>query len=326
MRVPLCIVMSDSRLFYPLNETIASRNKEIEVPMSVHLLLMLILLLPFSLGNATERPADEPRLKSVFSPSRVTLGDRVSYRTTAVFAPSHSVFFTLPDSTGLMPFVLVHREVKRPENGIALLHTELAVFDVGEYELPPVTVIFRDSTGKETTVLSAPYESIMVEALTDSAMTELLPIKPIKQAYPSWMKYLPAVYVSAAVAAVILFVRLLMKKNIAPSRKPIDFRKEALKQIRRLEKNLEKGMRPEACYEQLSFLIREYLEGAYHIKALEAVTREIGDELEGSGVPHADMLVGLLDQADLVKFAESRPMTEECRVSIDQARKAISSL
>ncbi|MCW8796466.1 MAG: hypothetical protein OQK67_05320 [Chlorobium sp.] len=293
--------------------------------MSARLILMLILLFPFSLGNAAERPADQPRFISVFSPSRVTIGDRVSYRTTAVFDSSLTVSFTLPDSTELMPFVLVHREVKWPENGIAVLHAELAVFDVGEYELPPVTMVFQESTGKKNTHLSAPRGSLMVEALTDSAMTELLPIKPIKQPYTSWAEYLPAVYVLAAVAAVILLVRRLMKKNIEPSRKPLDFRKEALKQISRLEKHLEKGMPPEACYEQLSYLIREYLEGAYHIKALEAVTREIGDELEGSGVPHADMLVGLLDQADLVKFAESRPMTEECRLSIDQAKKAISS-
>jgi len=287
---------------------------------------MLILLLPSSLSVAKEEHADKPQLKSVFSPSRVTLGDRVSYRTTAVFDPSHSVSFMLPGSTGLMPFVLVYREVKMAENGRAVLQTELAVFDVGEYELPPVTVLFRDSTGKETTVLSVPDESIKVEALTDSSMTELLPIKPIKQAYRSWREYLPVVYVAVAVAVVILLVRLLMKKNIKPSRKPVDFRKEALRQVRRLEKNLEKGMPPEACYEQLSFLIREYLEGAYHIKALEEVTSEIAEELERSEVLHADMLIGLLNQADLVKFAESRPMIEESRVSIDQARKAISSL
>ncbi len=84
-------------------------------------------------------------------------------------------------------------------------------------------------------------------------------------------------------------------------------------------------MRPVACYEQLSFLIRQYLEGEYHIKALEAVTREIAEELEERGVPHADMLIGLLDQADLVKFAESRPGIEECRVSLGQAKNVISA-
>jgi len=294
--------------------------------MRVHILLMLILLLPSSLSVAKEEHADKPQLKSVFSPSRVTLGDRVSYRTTAVFDSSRSVSFMLPDSTGLMPFVLVYREETWPEDGRAVLQTELAVFDVGEYELPPVTALFRDSAGKETTVLSVPDESLKVEALTDSSMTELLPIKPIKQAYRSWTEYLPVVYVAGAVAVVILLLRLFMKKNIEPSRKPVDFRKEALRRVRKLEKNLEKGMRPEECYEQLSFLIREYLEGEYHIKALEAVTREIAEELEGSGVLHADMLTGLLDQADLVKFAESRPAIEECRVSLFQAKKAISAV
>lgn len=291
--------------------------------MRVHILLVLLLLFPASLAAAIEEETDAPELKSVFSPSRIAIGDRVSYMVTAAHSPDQTVSFALPDSTRLMPYVLVHQEVTQPEKGIAVLNAELAVFDIGEYQLPAVTVVFHGSPGDEKTVRTTPGGSIVVEALTDSAMTDLLPIKPVKQPYRPWTEYLSPVFVFVAVTVTVILIRLFMKRRTELLCKPVDFRKGTLRKVGKLEKNLEKGLRPEECYEQLSFLIREYLEGEYRIKALEKVTREIGDELEGRAVPHADILIGLLSQADLVKFAESRPVTNECRVSLDQAKAAL---
>ena len=261
--------------------------------------------------------------RHLFSPKEITIGDRISYIVTVEHDPGLTVVFALPDSTRLLPFVSIRQETKRLREQTTVLEAELALFDIGEHALPPVTVTLRDTSGGEKTMQVAPAGAVKVNALTDSSVTELLPIKPVKRPYRPWTDYLFPVFSGVMIITGIILIGYFVRKRTRSPSEPVDPEKDALRKIRKLEKSLEKGMLPEECYERLSYLIREYLEGEYHIRALEGVTNEIKDELSGCSVPHADTLIGLLDQADLVKFAESRPGREDCRVSLDQARKAL---
>lgn len=285
--------------------------------------VILLLFLPFSQPQALA--VEEAAVyRAVFSPAGVTIGDRISYAVTVEHDPGLAVTFTLPDSTRLLPFVLVKQAVKRPRKQMTVLHTELALFDVGEHALPTVTVTVRDTSGNERTEQVAPSGTLMVTALTDSSVTELLPIKPLKQPYRPWTDYLFPVFAGVATVVAIILVGYFVRRRTEPPSEPADIAKDIRRKIRRLEKKLEKGEPPDQCYEQLSFLIREYLERAYRIKALEKVTSEIEGEMSSCSVFHADTLVGLLNQADLVKFAESKPGRKECRLSLDQAKKAVT--
>jgi DNA-binding transcriptional regulator LsrR (DeoR family) len=55
------------------------------------------------------------------------------------------------------------------------------------------------------------------------------------------------------------------------------------------------------------------------------VTQEIAEELAVRRINIREELIKLLDQADLVKFADSRPNIEECSRSLQIAETLIAS-
>ncbi len=262
-------------------------------------------------------------ISASFSPSSATVGDRVA----AVFSVDHAsgraVTFSLPDSKALMPFVLVRSEVRNESGERTVFRAEFAVFDTGEFFLPVVTVSVRDTlSGGENTARVAPPGRIAVRALTDSSMTELLPPKPIRELVRRAGDYLPFLF--AVIAGVLLLVVwMVLRKRMAEPEKHRDRTMEALRELQRLDEELGKELRPDECYERLSFLLRRYLDEQHDIMALEAVTSEIEDELAGRSVSSAGLLVALLEEADLVKFAENRPGVGECRAALSRARDAV---
>lgn len=63
---------------------------------------------------------------------------------------------------------------------------------------------------------------------------------------------------------------------------------------------------------ELTYIIREYLEGRYSIAALESTTSEIIGQLKSTltDPSHQSSLQRILQVADLVKFAKAKPEEE----------------
>jgi hypothetical protein len=82
---------------------------------------------------------------------------------------------------------------------------------------------------------------------------------------------------------------------------------EKLEELRMAE--LWKKDRVKEHQTQLSFIVREYLENRYQIKALESTTAEITRDLNTAELEAKDVseLRDLLQIADLVKFAKAKP-------------------
>lgn len=294
-------------------------RKKYNIPQAFLLLLLPLFLQPWAF--AVEENA---RYKTAFSPAEITIGDRISYTVTVKHDSGDSVAFAWPDSIGLSPFVLIRQSVRQPQKNTTELSAELALFDIGEHALPPVAVTVFLSSGEGKKMPPVAPGMVTVKALTDSSITDLQPLKPLKQPYRPWTEYLYPLLGWAMVITILGFVGYFVRKRFT-SLPAVDPARETLRKVRKLKKNLEKGVPPEKCYEQLSFLIREYLEKRYRIKALEKVTREIEEALASSSVQHADLLADVLYRADLVKFAESRPGKVECLESLDKTKKAIGA-
>ena len=291
--------------------------------MAFLLLIVHFLLVPAPPASADDSERTGPVLKSVFSPSSVTIGDRIFYTVTVSYDTGQTVVFSIPDSTQLMPFVLLRKNTRHSGKGLSVFEAELALFDTGVHSLPPVSATVSDSLGDETVLRTSPESRIKVKDLTDSTMTELLPIKPLKLPQRSWIDYLVLLLIVPGVILVIFLLRSIIRRQRGAPMKPVDYRSEVLQKIRELEKSIGDELSPGECYEQLSFLLRTYLEQQYGFSALEAVTGEIRSEIVSRSVPGGDVLIELLDITDLVKFAESMPTTEDCRLSLDQAKHAI---
>jgi NADH:ubiquinone oxidoreductase subunit 3 (subunit A) len=203
---------------------------------------------------------------------------------------------------------------------------EFALFGNGNQSLPPFTIELRDRDRKITrTILYTPQISVFVKALTDSTMRELRPIKPPEKPSIPYFLLLPFILFVVVAALVVLLLLFLIKRAVRKSAEKVDPGQVAQRKLRKLGSRLTAGMPPHECYEELSNIMRSYLENHYHIRALEAVTQEIERDLKKIGVAGFESIMNLLKQADLVKFADSRPDIEESRHSLQKAQEVIRS-
>ena len=203
---------------------------------------------------------------------------------------------------------------------------ELAVFGAGHQPFPPLTVVLRDSKGRVTKkVVYTPPASVFVRALTDSSMRDLAPLKPPVKSQIPFLLVMPVILGAFGVAVLVLLLLFLIKRIVRRGAEKVDSGKVAQRKLRKLGSSLSAGMPPHECYEELSNIMRSFLENHYRIRALEAVTQEIERDLKKLGIAGFENIMNLLKQADLVKFADSRPDVEESRQSLHKASEVIRS-
>ena len=264
------------------------------------------------------------------APDSVFVGDRIHCIIGVRHPANELVALEGIDSLSVQPFELISR---KQSSSIVSLGTakesfefELAVFGSGRLLIPPFSVVLRDSEGK--VIKRDSYRSstlVLVKALTDSTMREIRPIKPpIKPLLP-FLLFLPVILGVFAIAGLVLLLLFFLKRSVRTSAEKVDPGQVAQRKLRKLRSRLSAGMPPPECYEELSNIMRSFLETHYRIRALEAVTQEIERDLKKLGVAGFESIMNLLAQADLVKFADSRPDAEESRQSLRKAEEVIRS-
>ena len=203
---------------------------------------------------------------------------------------------------------------------------EFAVFGRGHQPLPPFTVVFRDLQGRVIKrVPYTPSASLFVRTLTDSSMRELRPLKPPQKPSIPTLLMMSVVAGVLGVAGMVLLLLFLLKRTVRYSVESVDSGQVAQRKLRKLGSSLSAGMPPHECYEELSNIMRSFLENHYRISALEAVTQEIERDLKKIGAAGFESIMNLLKQADLVKFADCHPDIEESRQSLKKASEVIRS-
>jgi len=78
-------------------------------------------------------------------------------------------------------------------------------------------------------------------------------------------------------------------------------------------------------YDELTRIVKMYLEGRYRIELLDRTTSEVPQALQQAGAPAdaARSARGLLEAGDLVKFAKSAAGPSECRASVEEAYRLV---
>ncbi|NTU52359.1 MAG: hypothetical protein HGA97_01375 [Chlorobiaceae bacterium] len=203
------------------------------------------------------------------------------------------------------------------------MDTELAVFGLGRKPLPRFTVLSGKGAVSERARFDVvPTESVTVLSASDSTITELRPIVPaLKAPLPAWL-LVPVLLVLLVLLLVGSFVRSLF---ITLRRHLDDPVRVARKKLRSIRRQLSKGLSPDLAYESLSNILREFLQKRYQFGAREMVTQEIAEVLASRKINIREGLLKLLDQADLVKFADSRPGIDECRRSLRVAEVLVAN-
>lgn len=207
----------------------------------------------------------------------------------------------------------------------------LIAFDSTALTLPPLPIYLRD--GRVLHTDTATIAILPTPAPEDPA--DMLGIKDIRREPTLWTDYIPlgvAALVLVLVSLLALWLYRRRRKRNALRRTvtlpPMPPHELALRKLAALEqqRHWEHG-RFNAFYTELSFLLREYLEGRFGVKALESTTfetmegiRSLGFELEAQEALH-----GVLHWADLVKFAQAIPPAGFHTQSLDTVRRFVES-
>ena len=209
----------------------------------------------------------------------------------------------------------------------------LTQFDTGKFTIPRACVLINNK----------PFftDSIKVEVanvVVDTLKQKMFDIKPIAEAPSSkswiWKLLLTLLLLFGIGAFVYWYLKIRQKKKIEEDlyKTPIE---KATSLLNSLEKKQlwQKGEVKE-YYSQLTDIARNYIEEAIEIPAMESTTSELIEGLRTASLKKKmaltpETIVNLervLQQADLVKFAKSKPLDFEITEDRQKIERAIVTL
>ena len=209
----------------------------------------------------------------------------------------------------------------------------LTQFDTGKFTIPRACVLINNK----------PFftDSIKIEVssvVVDTLKQKMFDIKPIAEADSSkswiWKLLLTLLLLFGVGAFVYWYLKIRQKKKIEEDlyKTPIE---KATSLLNSLEKKQlwQKGEVKE-YYSQLTDIARNYIEEAIEIPAMESTTSELIEGLRTASLKKKMALTPetianlerVLQQADLVKFAKSKPLDFEITEDRQKIERAIVTL
>jgi hypothetical protein len=199
----------------------------------------------------------------------------------------------------------------------------------GEIALPAIQIEYRDEAGEMTSIETTPIPIQLVTSLTPD-VTDINDIKGPMEDLPvpgrwGWLWWLLAALLAAIVA--YLVYRKLRKDKAAPleaipATPPVAPEIEAEAALRKLAKArlIEQGRILE-FYTALAEIVKRYSGRRFSVPYLERTTTEVLTDLKSTRLKYEPMerLKGILDAADLVKFARIDRPGEESQRMIPEA-------
>jgi len=216
-----------------------------------------------------------------------------------------------------------------PSPGTVAYACTLAVYKVGEIEIPSFVFTVPDSTGNTESVIGKNLRTTIHSVLpSDTTNIDIADIKgPIKLREPLW----PYLVIAAGILIVIWLIyysrKYLRKESeipVVPPRPPWEVAYEKLDNLKN-EKHIEFG-RLKKYYFELSLIIREYIEGRYEFPAAEYTTFELENAPDLKEVEESlyKRIFDFFYRADLVKFAKYTPNNEDADSDMGLAHDFIS--
>ncbi|MES2239859.1 MAG: hypothetical protein V4497_06310 [Bacteroidota bacterium] len=209
----------------------------------------------------------------------------------------------------------------------------LTQFDSGRYVIPSIKVLINNKA-YQTDVINVEVANVQVDTLKQK-MYDIKDIQAANDSIGDWWKYLLGLLLILAIGAgVYWFIKNRQKKKIEEEvyKTPIE---KATSLMNNLEKKelWQKGEIKE-YYSELTDIARNYIEEAIEIPAMESTTSELILGLKAASVKKKmkvsqeiiENLERVLRQADLVKFAKSKPLEYEITDDRNKIQKAILTL
>ena len=273
-----------------------------------------------------------PNIKTQVDTTFIKIGEQVLWTVSVDADSTAQVIF--PEGQTFSPLETVEAfatDTTRKEDYLTLIKSyALTQFDSGSYKLPTQRIevngqgFFTDSMRIE--VANVPVDTL------NQKMYDIKPLIVVEKSYSNWWKILLGIILGFAILGGLFYWFVFRKKPLTEEEKvallpPYD---RALLELKKLE-NSKYLIQDEykKYYSELTDIVRSYLEEDAHVSALESTTDQLIDKLEmmtDAGELELDkdtisQFKRILQTADLVKFAKSKPETsvaEKDRKSIEQ--------
>lgn len=308
--------------------------KKIDTLKITALFLALILsLVPVGLASANDGVS-----ATLSAPGgEFTVGDRIPLSLTVIHPGGYRVLpLQFQDSAwGELEILDVSppQVVANPDGTETTTQTIYAtLWSPGEYITPELPLAISDTASDLHEISAAPLGLNVASVLVEGD-TELRDIKPqaslpLPAIWPWVVGGLMVALLVALVAGWFLRRWWLRRKsalaNAPDLRLPHEVAFDELTLIERL--NLPPQQRFKEHYTLISDVLRQYLEKSFQIPTLDRTTIEIRRSLKLASLNQDNkrMLVELLNQADLVKFAKVRPEITLAQNYLIQARRFVA--
>ncbi|MBB1193705.1 hypothetical protein DNC80_08500 [Flavobacterium sp. SOK18b] len=209
----------------------------------------------------------------------------------------------------------------------------LTQFDSGRYVIPRFK-IFINNQAFLTDSLLVEVANVQVDTLKQK-MYDIKDIAPAEETMGNWWKYVLAILLLAGIAVLVYWFlkkRQEKKLNEEVFKTPIEKATTLLDTLER--KELWQKGEVKAYYSELTDIARNYIEEAIEIPAMESTTSELIQGLRAASVKKKmtlsqeiiENLERVLKQADLVKFAKSKPLDFEITEDRNKIQKVILTL
>jgi RNase H-fold protein (predicted Holliday junction resolvase) len=209
----------------------------------------------------------------------------------------------------------------------------LTQFDSGRYVIPSIKILI-DKKPYLTDSIPVEVANVKVDTLQQK-MYDIKDITTVENGIGNWWKYVLALLIILGIGAFVYwFVKKRQQKKIEEEvyKTPIE---KATSLLNNLEKKelWQKGEIKE-YYSELTDIARNYIEEAIQIPAMESTTSELIQGIKTASTKKkmsltpetVENLERVLRQADLVKFAKSKPLEFEITEDRNKIQKVILTL
>ena len=209
----------------------------------------------------------------------------------------------------------------------------LTQFDSGRYMIPSLKILINKKAFLSDSI-QVEVANVQVDTLKQK-MYDIKDIIPANKGIGDWWKYLLVLLLIGGIGAFIYWYSKKRQKEKIEE----EIYKTPIEKATSLLNNLEKKElwqqgEVKEYYSQLTDIVRNYIEEAIEIPAMESTTSELIEGLQMASQKKKmklsketiDNLFVVLKQADLVKFAKSKPLDFEITEDRKKIERAIVTL
>ena len=299
------------------------------MPRIISFLFFFFLISTGPVGGILAQPSIQLRMEA--NPREIAIGDIIQLNMTVIFSTGLSPTpISLPDPMG--EFELVDYESTQPKKTRELkIHQEhrfsLTTFSTGTQVIPAIQLAFSDESGKVAETETQEIE-IQVISLLEKYGDEgnLRPLKGFFNFRSYWWAW-ALLGLIVLVVFVWLGFRLFKKpaggekEQTTPPRPPQELIWEAIQHLE--DSDLLSEEKAKDFYSHLSSALRQYLEGRFHISALDRTSSELMSEIrkEKFSPELTSLIREMTTNGDLVKFAKFTPKESEMEMDLERLKK-----